>query len=153
MNNYSMPTSRWCWLWLTISVLGKFSQPPFGKKKFWVIMQSNWSFRISFQLKFSQIPPKPEAWGMWVLSRKGPSGFSASSTAEEVTQGIDGAGFTAVVTGHFPISTITWIGFIKESLRFSIFELDWTKFPLFLWILFVLLIPAAHQISRKRNMA
>ncbi|XP_022159789.1 short-chain dehydrogenase TIC 32, chloroplastic-like isoform X2 [Momordica charantia] len=36
---------------------------------------------------------------MWVLSRKGPSGFSASSTAEEVTQGIDGAGFTAVVTG------------------------------------------------------
>ncbi|KAK9229792.1 hypothetical protein WN944_022758 [Citrus x changshan-huyou] len=31
--------------------------------------------------------------------RKGPSEFSASSTAEEVTQGIDAAGVTAIVTG------------------------------------------------------
>ncbi|KAL9409728.1 hypothetical protein AB3S75_048031 [Citrus x aurantiifolia] len=36
---------------------------------------------------------------MWVFRRKGPSGFSASSTAEEVTQGIDAAGLTAIVTG------------------------------------------------------
>ncbi|KAJ8771485.1 hypothetical protein K2173_026662 [Erythroxylum novogranatense] len=36
---------------------------------------------------------------LWLLSRKGPSGFSASSTAEEVTQGIDGSGLTAIVTG------------------------------------------------------
>ncbi|XP_058202035.1 short-chain dehydrogenase TIC 32, chloroplastic-like [Rhododendron vialii] len=36
---------------------------------------------------------------MWILGRKGPSGFSASSTAEEVTKGIDGTGLTAVVTG------------------------------------------------------
>lgn len=36
---------------------------------------------------------------MWFLSRKGTSGFSASSTAEDVTQGIDGSGLTAVVTG------------------------------------------------------
>ncbi|GAV83876.1 adh_short domain-containing protein [Cephalotus follicularis] len=36
---------------------------------------------------------------MWIFSRKGPSGFSGSSTAEEVTQGIDGAGLTAIVTG------------------------------------------------------
>nr|KJB23845.1 hypothetical protein B456_004G117800 [Gossypium raimondii] len=36
---------------------------------------------------------------MWLFSRKGASGFSASSTAEEVTQGIDGTGLTAVVTG------------------------------------------------------
>jgi WW domain-containing oxidoreductase len=36
---------------------------------------------------------------MWPFSRKGPSGFSASSTAEEVTQGIDGTGLTAIVTG------------------------------------------------------
>ncbi|KAK9291340.1 hypothetical protein L1049_019285 [Liquidambar formosana] len=35
----------------------------------------------------------------WLFSRKGPSGFSASSTAEEVTHGIDGTGLTAVVTG------------------------------------------------------
>ncbi|XP_077241927.1 short-chain dehydrogenase TIC 32, chloroplastic-like [Tasmannia lanceolata] len=33
------------------------------------------------------------------FSRKGPSGFSASSTAEEVTEGIDGTGLTAIVTG------------------------------------------------------
>ncbi|PIN01647.1 Dehydrogenases with different specificities (related to short-chain alcohol dehydrogenases) [Handroanthus impetiginosus] len=36
---------------------------------------------------------------MWIFGIKGPSGFSASSTAEEVTQGIDGSGLTAIVTG------------------------------------------------------
>ncbi|KAF8379536.1 hypothetical protein HHK36_028975 [Tetracentron sinense] len=35
---------------------------------------------------------------MWLFSRKGPSGFSSSSTAEEVTQGVDGTGLTAIVT-------------------------------------------------------
>lgn len=46
-------------------------------------------------MKIDQI----EEGGMWFLSRKGPSGFSASSTAEEVTEGIDGSGLTAIVTG------------------------------------------------------
>ncbi|XVF09905.1 hypothetical protein REPUB_Repub07fG0137200 [Reevesia pubescens] len=37
---------------------------------------------------------------MWLFSsRKGASGFSASSTAEEVTQGIDATGLTAIITG------------------------------------------------------
>ncbi|RZR91327.1 hypothetical protein BHM03_00019424 [Ensete ventricosum] len=36
---------------------------------------------------------------MWPFSRKGASGFSWSSTAEEVTEGLDGSGLTAVVTG------------------------------------------------------
>ncbi|TKY45221.1 Short-chain dehydrogenase TIC 32 [Spatholobus suberectus] len=36
---------------------------------------------------------------MWWLGKKGASGFSASSTAEEVTQGIDGTDLTAIVTG------------------------------------------------------
>lgn len=36
---------------------------------------------------------------MWIFGWKGPSGFSACSTAEEVTQGIDGTGLTAIVTG------------------------------------------------------
>jgi len=36
---------------------------------------------------------------MWPFSRKGPSGFSSSSTAEQVTEGIDGSGLTAIVTG------------------------------------------------------
>ncbi|CAA3016866.1 Hypothetical predicted protein, partial [Olea europaea subsp. europaea] len=36
---------------------------------------------------------------MWIFGRKGPSGFSSSSTADEVTQGIDGSGLTAIVTG------------------------------------------------------
>ncbi|GFY84178.1 NAD(P)-binding Rossmann-fold superfamily protein [Actinidia rufa] len=36
---------------------------------------------------------------MWLFGRKGASGFSYSSTAEEVTQGIDGSGLTAIVTG------------------------------------------------------
>ncbi|KAK8583478.1 hypothetical protein V6N12_067750 [Hibiscus sabdariffa] len=36
---------------------------------------------------------------MWLFNRKGASGFSASSTAEQVTQGIHGSGLTAIVTG------------------------------------------------------
>jgi hypothetical protein len=37
---------------------------------------------------------------MRIFSKKGASGFSASSTAEEVTQEIDGTGLTAIVTGN-----------------------------------------------------
>ncbi|KAK4488293.1 hypothetical protein RD792_004049 [Penstemon davidsonii] len=36
---------------------------------------------------------------MWIFGRKGASGFSASSTAEEVAQDIDASGLTAIVTG------------------------------------------------------
>ncbi|KAG5133847.1 hypothetical protein JHK82_025035 [Glycine max] len=36
---------------------------------------------------------------MWPFRGKGASGFSSSSTAEEVTHGIDGSGLTAIVTG------------------------------------------------------
>lgn len=36
---------------------------------------------------------------MWLFGLKGASGFSASSTAEQVTQGIDATGLTAIVTG------------------------------------------------------
>ncbi|KAI3501305.1 hypothetical protein L1887_29170 [Cichorium endivia] len=36
---------------------------------------------------------------MWIFGRKGESGFGASSTAEDVTKGIDGTGLTAIVTG------------------------------------------------------
>ncbi|OWM72054.1 hypothetical protein CDL15_Pgr017937 [Punica granatum] len=36
---------------------------------------------------------------MWLFGWKGPSGFSARSTAEEVTHGIDASGLTAIVTG------------------------------------------------------
>jgi len=35
----------------------------------------------------------------WLLGRRGPSGFSWSSTADQVTEGISAAGLTAVVTG------------------------------------------------------
>ncbi|XP_076887496.1 short-chain dehydrogenase TIC 32, chloroplastic-like [Bidens hawaiensis] len=36
---------------------------------------------------------------MWIFGRKGASGFSASSTAEDVTKGIDATALTAIVTG------------------------------------------------------
>ncbi|KAM7531307.1 hypothetical protein LguiB_034717 [Lonicera macranthoides] len=36
---------------------------------------------------------------MWIFGRKGASGFSACSTAEQVTHGVDGTGLTAIVTG------------------------------------------------------
>jgi hypothetical protein len=37
----------------------------------------------------------------WLLGRRGPSGFSWSSTADQVTQGISAAGLTAIVTGPY----------------------------------------------------
>jgi len=37
---------------------------------------------------------------MWFFNRNGSSGFSSSSTAEEVTRGVDASGLTAIVTGH-----------------------------------------------------
>ncbi|KAL3650506.1 Short-chain dehydrogenase TIC 32, chloroplastic [Castilleja foliolosa] len=43
---------------------------------------------------------------MWPFSRKGASGFSSSSTAEEVTDGIDAAGLTAIVTEITPCDGI-----------------------------------------------
>ncbi|XP_076934906.1 short-chain dehydrogenase TIC 32, chloroplastic-like [Bidens hawaiensis] len=36
---------------------------------------------------------------MWIFGWKGESGFGANSTAEDFTQGIDGTGLTAIVTG------------------------------------------------------
>lgn len=36
---------------------------------------------------------------MWIFGWKGPSGFSARSTAEDVTKGVDGTGLTAIITG------------------------------------------------------
>jgi NAD(P)-dependent dehydrogenase (short-subunit alcohol dehydrogenase family) len=36
---------------------------------------------------------------MWIFGCKGPTGFSGSSTAEQVTAGVDGSGLTAIVTG------------------------------------------------------
>ncbi|CAN6223291.1 unnamed protein product [Urochloa humidicola] len=37
----------------------------------------------------------------WLFGRRGPSGFSWSSTADQVTEGISAAGLTAVVTGPY----------------------------------------------------
>ena len=36
---------------------------------------------------------------MWIFGLKGPSGYSSRSTAEQVTEGVDGTGLTAIVTG------------------------------------------------------
>uniref|UniRef100_A0A0D9W392 Short-chain dehydrogenase TIC 32, chloroplastic n=1 Tax=Leersia perrieri TaxID=77586 RepID=A0A0D9W392_9ORYZ len=44
-----------------------------------------------------QLFPRRQMWGL--LRRRSPSGFSPSSTAEEVTAGIDGSGLVAIVTG------------------------------------------------------
>lgn len=50
-------------------------------------------------LYFGFAKSEQQSWKMWIFGWKGQSGFSARSTAEEVTQGIDGTGLTAIVTG------------------------------------------------------
>lgn len=49
-----------------------------------------------------------------VTGRPGLSGFGSASTAEEVTQGIDGSNLTAIITGHSLISlfSVGSIGFL-----------------------------------------
>jgi len=39
---------------------------------------------------------------MWPFNKTGPSGFSPSATAEQVTEEIDGSGLTAFVKGIDP---------------------------------------------------
>lgn len=48
------------------------------------------------QRRLGKSETKEKMWPFWW---KGASGFSARSTAEEVTHGIDGTGLTAIVTG------------------------------------------------------
>lgn len=61
---------------------------------------------------------------MWPFSRNGASGFSASSTAEEVTVGIDGSGLTAIVTGNFLVCVCVCLSLFFNG---------------FVWILYILL--------------
>ncbi|KAL6192939.1 hypothetical protein ACLB2K_034025 [Fragaria x ananassa] len=62
---------------------------------------------------------------MGLFSKKGPSGFSSTSTAEEVTQGIDATGLTAIVTGASS-------GIVTETTR-------------------VLVLRGAHVVMAVRN--
>ncbi|CAN6718737.1 unnamed protein product [Malus baccata var. baccata] len=62
-----------------------------------------------------------------IFSKKGESGFSVSSTAEkEVTQGIDGSGLTAIVTGHVLLyvvrllNTLVCVNFVYISGAFGV---------------------------------
>ena len=73
---------------------------------------------------------------MWLFSRKGASGFSGSSTAEEVTQGIDGTGLTAIVTGH--ISSGLFFGFVFWSFDIILRKKNeiWVSFFLELLLLY-----------------
>uniref|UniRef100_A0A453GY39 Uncharacterized protein n=1 Tax=Aegilops tauschii subsp. strangulata TaxID=200361 RepID=A0A453GY39_AEGTS len=44
----------------------------------------------------------------WIFSRKGASGFSWASTADQVTAGISAAGLTAIVTGTHSTVLLTF---------------------------------------------
>lgn len=63
---------------------------------------------------------------MWFLGWKGPSGFSASSTADQVTHGIDGTSLTAIVTGFFSYYYL-FVFLVHENLClifFQVFRID-----------------------------
>ncbi|TXG70946.1 hypothetical protein EZV62_005881 [Acer yangbiense] len=71
---------------------------------------------------------------MWLFSRKGPSGFSSSSTAEEVSHGIDGTGLTAISVNIIAVVTGASSGIGTETAR-------------------VLALHGVHVIMAVRNMA
>lgn len=74
-------------------------------------------------------------------NRKGNSGFSAASTAEEVTEGIDGTGLTAIVTGSFSSSyyfvNLFAYSFFRLSVRRSLVRICGRQSYDFLCFLFV----------------
>ena len=45
---------------------------------------------------------------MWIFGLNGKSGFSARSTAEQVTKGVDGTGLVAIVTG-ISAFLVSWV--------------------------------------------
>lgn len=53
---------------------------------------------------------------MWIFGRTGESGFSARSTAEQVTHGLDGTGLTAIVTGIFLTYMYVYVLLIIKDL-------------------------------------
>lgn len=62
------------------------------------------AFSTLFCRRFHSETDQNGMW--WPCGRNGGSSFSSSSTAEQVTEGIDGTGLTAIVTGHFLFSKI-----------------------------------------------
>lgn len=56
---------------------------------------------------------------MWFLNKKGPSGFSPNSAAEEVTQGIDASHLTAIVTGSTLSFNFKWEMEIGSLIDFA----------------------------------
>lgn len=64
---------------------------------------------------------------MWLFSRKGVSGFSKSSTAEEVTRGIDGSGLTAVVTGVKSLCMLAFqfLKLVFDAVNYLIMNLNY----------------------------
>lgn len=65
---------------------------------------------------------------MWPFSRKGPSGFSSSSTAEDVTQGVDGTGLTAIVTGPFFFTPLNFDVIKNVGFVFYLIIVRWKNF-------------------------
>jgi len=57
----------------------------------------------------------------WLFGRKEGSGFSSSSTAEEVTDGIDGTGLTAIVTGSSHCTFVLLFFFLLTNSYLTIY--------------------------------
>ena len=76
---------------------------------------------------------------MWILGRKGPSGFSACSTAEQVTQGIDATGLTAIVTGLYLSLSLSHVHIFSYSLM-GLFRYQFLSRPFHLMVQFTFLI-------------
>lgn len=66
---------------------------------------------------------------MWPFSRRGASGFNWYSTAEQVTEGLDGSGLTAIVTGKFShLSSVSFgslIEILVNGFFFSLIFVSW----------------------------
>lgn len=79
---------------------------------------------------------------MWPFWWKGASGFSARSTAEEVTRGIDGTALTAIVTGLLLLHPNDF------QLFYDLGLLQFILFPQFnFWV-----FDSAHELIQQKSL-
>uniref|UniRef100_A0A453GY46 Short-chain dehydrogenase TIC 32, chloroplastic n=1 Tax=Aegilops tauschii subsp. strangulata TaxID=200361 RepID=A0A453GY46_AEGTS len=89
----------------------------------------------------------------WKFSRKGATGFSWASTADEVTAGVTASGLTAIVTGTYPSFVLLTYPSPDPSISFHSIRLSGASSGIGAETARVLAARGAHVVMAVRNLA